>query len=198
MGRERVALATRVERILKPAGLLLLVILAALKASEFVKEAAAPWAIWVYGIIGALLVYAYLLEKMRKGRLNVKFQGGRLNVDRPEQGLYEKVFLYTLTALFVFFLIKPEFVDNVFTRAISDSIKSLYEKPVIGWVIGFIGVFFLLRMIVVGLATVSQLFSKVSKQPNEQRPSDGFDDYEIVEDVEPEGPADDQETRFLS
>jgi hypothetical protein len=189
MGVERQAQLAKTEAILKPVGLVILTALAAIKTIEFIELSGKSWSLGLYVGLGAFLLYTYLLEKMRKGKAKMAFQQGRLQMEQVKQSTSDKIIVYALIGLFFLFVLMPQTVVNQFTTGLSEVIKDIYETPVIGWIIGFMGVFFLLRMVVMGIATIGQLIRKVSNQPpaNQQNNDDGeFVDYEIVEDDEPD------------
>jgi hypothetical protein len=189
MGVDKQAQLAKAEAILKPVGLVILTALAGIKTLEFIAKSDLSFAMGLYLGLGAFLLYTYLLEKMRKGKAKMAFVQGRIQVDQVKQSKSDKIIVYGLIALFFLFVLLPQTVVNPFTTGLSKIINDVYETPIIGWIIGFGGVFFLARMVIMGIATIGQLFRKISNQqpPNQQKTDDGgFVDYEIVEDDEPE------------
>lgn len=190
LGVNRQAQINKTEAVLKPIGLVILTALAGMKTQEFILKSDLSWAIGLYTALGAFLLYTYLLEKMRKGKAKMTFVNGRPQITQIKQSTSDKIILYALVALFFLFVTMPQTVINPFTTGLSQVINDIYETPIIGWIIGFMGVFFLLRMAVMGIATIGQLFRTISNQDPVTAPNnnneDEFVDYEIVEDDEPE------------
>lgn len=183
----------QIETMLKPISLVILTALAAVKSIEFIEPKDAAWVQYVYMAVGAFLLYSYLLEKMRKGKAKMKVVNGRIQVERVQQSGLDKIILYSLVGLFFLFTIVPTTVTNPFTTGLGQVIKDIYDTPIIGWVIGFMGVFFLIRMIFMGIITIGQMVRKVTPTPPPNDPtrdpsadSDGFVDYEIIEDEDEE------------
>lgn len=188
VGAADVERVQRIEKLLKPVSLVLLTALAAVKSIEFLEKGELMLGTYVYPALGAVLLYLYLMEKVRSKKARFTFVNGRLQVVSEKQSRSDQLIVYCLIALYGVFVFMPYTVQNPFTSWLGTTINDLYDTPVIGWIIGLLGVFFLLRMIFMGIALVAKLFSRVDqhRQQRAEAKENDFVDYEIVEDDDEE------------
>jgi hypothetical protein len=85
-------------------------------------------------------------------------------------------------AVYAYFVFFPDGSHNVITNWLVDSIVSISDTPVFGWIFKIIGFFFLIMVImrfVNGFFALLGLSSRQNNTPS-QRNNDDFDDYEEV------------------
>lgn len=147
--------------------------------------------------VGLLTLYSYLVGRLQQQRMMVQINGrmGRLNNSgtlpdlRVESALVIAGLVYFTTCLFNHTL--PFNSANLWFY---DTVQAIYATPVIGWIIGFFGIIFLLSTLFKAVLLTAMFFAYIQnlfsggnrgKGPGNNRKDDGSDDgytdYEIVE-----------------
>lgn len=191
--------ARKIEQaILKPAGYYFLVSLTVVTASQFMQQSEQPNAYYFFPIVGGLVLYAYLMGKMEQRKFMVQLNSQLMNQRKPEDMKYEPIYIAVALALYTVAFYIPQLANNNFMLSLFASIQDIYNTPVIGWIFGLIGVFFLLNMIFRAVGATSTLLNKLMGRETSQSgfksggsftytnqtDSDGFTDYEEVDEEE--------------
>ncbi len=149
-----------------------------------------------FQIAGLVMLYLYLVSKQEKQQFKIRMQRGlsnfSFNSERRNKTL-DTIYLLVTLALYAACVMIPEMVDNGINRWFMGAIVDIKDTPIIGWIIKFIGVFFLLNIFVRGIIQTQKLTQpkaqnddpfdqnqSIGNQPNKED-DDDFDDYEIVE-----------------
>jgi hypothetical protein len=137
-------------------------------------------------IISALILLAYLIGKTEAKNNRVKFYANFGNMRQmpvtPFDRNKELLLIGFAIAVYAYFVFFPDGSHNVITNWLVDSIVSISDTPVFGWIFKIIGFFFLIMVImrcVNGFFALLGLSSRQNNTPS-QRNNDDFDDYEEV------------------
>ena len=103
---------------------------------------------------------------------------------------YDVIIAVLTVGFFIYAAYFPLCVQNGLNDWLFGAIERLHKSFFIGWIIGIIGVFFILGIFIKGFVSFQTLFAQFSELINgNSKPAfdekNGFTDYEIVED-EPE------------
>ncbi len=203
VGREQKA---KIENfVLKPLSYYLLVTAAAVSALSFIEKQESAVSAYTYGIIGLMTLYFYLAGKLRKKRIKIMFNNVAQN-EPPKTTRYDGIFLLLAVGLFVASVFYPPMAKTPVTDWLLQTISDIYDTPVIGWIIGLVGVFFLIRMIIIGITMSNKLIGRLfepgdrksRQQQQDPYANDGeFVDYEVVEDDDDDEPTNNGTTHLL-
>ena len=137
-------------------------------------------------VISALILLAYLVGKAEAKNNRMKFYANIGNMRSfqltPFDRNKELMLIGFAILVYVYFVIFPQGANNVITNWLVESIVSISDTPVIGWIFKIIGFFFLIMVI---MRFVNGFFALLglTKQPTNtvnRRRDDDFDDYEEV------------------
>lgn len=137
-------------------------------------------------VISALILLAYLVGKAEAKNNRIKFYANIGNMNRFELTPFDRNkelmligFAVLVYAYFVFF---PEGSHNLITNWFVDSIVSISDTPIFGWIFKVIGFFFLIMVIMRFVNGLFALFGLTQPQNNalNNRNDNDFDDYEEV------------------
>jgi hypothetical protein len=137
-------------------------------------------------IISALILLAYLIGKTEAKNNRVKFYANFGNMRQmpvtPFDRNKELLLIGFAIAVYAYFVFFPDGSHNVITNWLVDSIVSISDTPVFGWIFKIIGFFFLIMVIMRFVNGFFALLGLTSRQNNtpSQRNNDDFDDYEEV------------------
>ncbi|MFN3916337.1 MAG: hypothetical protein ACK4K0_01235 [Flavobacteriales bacterium] len=143
-----------------------------------------------YLITGAIVLYLYLYGKMQRNKFRLQVSGNFSNIKISNKLKGEEWLIPLALLLYSFSMLYPQILDNSVNTWFYNSINDLYNAPVIGWIIGLVGIFFLIGMIFNGLAATGRLFQRIGdifggKPPkNNDGNKDHFSDFEIIEEDE--------------
>jgi hypothetical protein len=126
------------------------------------------WPLIVYPIVAAFVLFMGFAsgsyEQQKQARIDNDWQ---MMQRIQEEAWLDPILMIGSVVLFVLSLFVPALVNNGLTFWLFDVIIWIYEIPVIGWILGIIGFFFMLSMIFYGtvvlLALVGAGVSKVKK-----------------------------------
>jgi hypothetical protein len=138
-------------------------------------------------VISALILLAYLVGKAEAKNNRIKFYTNIGNLRQFELTPFDRnkeLLLIGLSILFYgYFVLFPQGAHNVITDWFVDSIVSISDTPVFGWIFKIIGFFFLIMVL---MRFVNGLFALIG-MPNERRgvikrknEDQDFDDYEEI------------------
>lgn len=160
-----------------------------------------------YAIIGGLVLYSYLSGKLERQRITFQINNRFQQFGKTDNLKIEGMLLLLTMIFYGFAIAYPQLAVNKATHWFYTSINSIYDTPVIGWIIAVIGVFFLISMIFRSIVTTNKLLNMLAgnapvsgnnADKSRDADDDGFTDYEIVEDDEEEADSnDDNEQRFI-
>lgn len=183
------------ENLLKSANYYLLASLSAMVVVAKVNETLASH--YGYQIAGLIMLYLYMVGKQERQRMQFMMQSGRFgnftNVDRKQNKQIQQIYLLATLGLFAASVLYPEIMDNGVNRWFMTAIVDIKDTPIIGWIIKFVGVFFLISILFRGGLYLNRFLDGLGKpkQKDQQNPGnsinsgrnddDDFDDYEIVE-----------------
>ena len=155
--------------------------------------------------VAAAVLGLYLLGKFQnRAVLNQISQNPMLSKFMPK--VDPKVEMFLLVGSLVYFvscLLYPQMVNNGLVNWFRESIYSIYETPVIGWIFQIIAFFFLISIIMRGINVIGRILSGQSImntptnggsftykssgtffEDDKEEDQDGFSDYEDVTDEE--------------
>lgn len=154
-------------------------------------------------IVGALVMALYLLGKLQNRAVLSQLANNPLfaRLASSVDPKIERFLLLGSVVWFVVCIIYPYLVDNSLVNWFNDSIISIYETPVIGWIFRIIAFFFLINILlraanVIGRLLNGQSLTESNVKTNfkythtefgsqsRQEDSDGFTDYEDITDEE--------------
>jgi hypothetical protein len=109
-------------------------------------------------VIGAFTLYTGFANNLEQTRLRAS-----LGVDQQElqQLRFEGIYVLAGLLLFLAALIKPVLVTNLVTAGLYAAVEWVYRLPVIGWLVGVGGFFFLIGIIWRGLGVTSLVLSRL-------------------------------------
>jgi hypothetical protein len=137
-------------------------------------------------IISALILLAYLIGKTEAKNNRVKFYANFGNMRQMQVTPFDRnkelLLIGFAIAVYAYFVFFPDGSHNVITNWLVDSIVSISDTHVFGWIFKIIGFFFLIMVIMRFVNGFFALLGLTSRQNNtpSQRNNDDFDDYEEV------------------
>lgn len=156
-------------------------------------------------IVGTIVMALYLLGKLQN-RAVLSQLGQHPLFTRFANSVDPKVERFLLLgsiAYFISCLVYPQMVDNKLVNWFTDSIQSIYDTPVIGWIFRIIAFFFLINILMRAANVIGRLLNGQSltgpgvktefryrerrfESGNSKDDEDGFTDYEDITDEEDE------------
>ena len=161
---------------------------------------------WTNLVLGVIVLGLYLMGKLQK-RAMMNMLAKHPIAGRFSVSIDPKVERFLLSGSLLYFIVciqYPAMVDNGVVNWFTESIVSIYNTPVFGWIFAIIGFFVLINIIFRGARVIGSL---VTGQPinepqnmggmgersnpfeqfrEQQQQDDGFVDYEDVTDEEEE------------
>lgn len=139
-------------------------------------------------VTGIVVLFLYLISKIeqRKRMIQFSLQLNKENVTFSKQHLKYDVFIAVLTVVFYgLSVFNTPLIDNATNTWVFNSIQKLYEAPIIGWIIGFVGIFFIIGIFIKGIASFQIIFNQINSFFNKTKnDDDDFTDFEVVEEDE--------------
>lgn len=145
-------------------------------------------------IIAALILLTYFIGKLQKQQNRVvMFQmvANGLPKNETKFDLKSEIFVITFAILFfIGFMFFPEYSKNPISLWFNDSIHSIEQAAVFGFIFKIIGFFFLVSMIMKMINTLSLLITgsplttsrmNFNQDSNKKDDSNKFDDFEEIE-----------------
>ena len=141
--------------IIKVAQYYFLASLTAIEAFEWVsKEQISNQSGPMFIIVGGVILYLYLAGKVERSQVMFEFRSNLGGISMKSPLKYEH-HLVGITLVFYALSFKYLFlIDNPLNRWFLENINDFYSTIIIGWIIGFIGFFFLLSMIIKGIGFI--------------------------------------------
>ncbi|MFP5470321.1 MAG: hypothetical protein ACLGGV_01890 [Bacteroidia bacterium] len=169
-----------VNTIVQISGIVLLSSIIALQTLEYISQNnSSNFGITLLNIVGASIIYAYVMEKTYKVnlRFSVNIQGGSLKFDNT----LPKWTVILALAAFAASIIYHPLAYNSVNKWFYYNIYDIYDTFLLKVIFGIIAIFFVINMISKAVAATLSLFAP---KQNNQTPKDDFDDYEIVDEEE--------------
>lgn len=180
--------------IFKTVGYYILVSIVALK-THLVMEDSTSIGAALFAILGTFIIYATIASNLEKNRFRavMNFERKRIRVMK-----FDGYLLMACIVLFIATLIKPVLADFQFHHWVLHAIDSIYQTPVIKWVIGFFAFFYMMNIIFRGIKATDEvigiLFNRKPKEKNYTSDASSYDkdfytEYEEVKDEDPTKPS---------
>ena len=138
-------------------------------------------------IISALILLAYLVGKAEAKNNRIKFYANIGNMNRFELTPFDRnkelLLIGFAIAVYGYFVAFPQGSFNLITNWFVDSIVSISDTPIFGWIFKIIGFFFLIMVLMRFVNGFFTLLGIASPRPGNginKRRDDDFDDYEEV------------------
>lgn len=144
-------------------------------------------------LISSLILLAYLIGKTEAKNNRVKFYAQLGNLQNsinvtPFDRTKELLLIGFATLVYAYFVFAPSGAHNILTNWLVDSIVSITETPIFGWIFYILGFFFLMMVILRFVNGFFALFglTRPSKEGEnndhfiDNSKDDNFDDYEEV------------------
>jgi len=172
--------------IFKIANMYLLVSLSAMQTQEYLLLPGAPKS--MITIVGLLVLYSYLTGRLERKRFIMQINN--LKIDREELNMkFESFIIIASLVYFSFCITNPVITENPVNNWFYSAVKDIYATPVIGWIIGLIGVFFLIFMLIksfmVTTGFIADFMERITgnkRKDDDNSSDDSYTDYEIIED----------------
>lgn len=136
---------------------------------------------------GVIVLFLYLISKIeqRKNMIQFNLQFNKNEIKFNQNSLKYDVLIAVLTvAFYVGAIFYKPLVVNVANDWFFETIKSIYATPIIGWIIGFIGVFFIVSIFIKGIVSFQIIYGQITGFLRGDKPKsdEDFIDYEVVEE----------------
>jgi hypothetical protein len=140
-----------------------------LKATEFVEDKSITGEKEIYFyIVGAVILYLYLLGKFERGKQWVfiragfsMMRNGQLNAPKSSFLKYEPHLIGLIVLFYLVALQYPVLVTHSLNFWFLESINDFYDTIIIKWILGIIGFVFMLGMIIKGITTTGELVQTI-------------------------------------
>lgn len=132
---------------------------------------------------GIVTLFLYLLSKIeqRKKMIQFRVQFNKDKIQFSKSSLKYDLLIAWLTVIFyVSSLFYLPMIQNVMNNWFYNTIQNIYDTPIIGWIIGFIGVFFIFSIFLKGFVAIQLIFDQLVR--GFKKDDDDFVDYEEVVD----------------
>jgi hypothetical protein len=171
---------SQVNKLVQLVGISLLSSVMALQTLEFTQQNnLSSIGITFLNTIGALIIYAYVIEKTHQSALKVSLfaQGAniRLSNQLPKWSVLVALAMYVLSILWA------ELAYNPINKWFYSNIYDIYDTFLLKLIFGIIAVFFVLNMLSKAFAATLALFAP-KKNNNTTTNDNEFDEFEVVEE----------------
>jgi hypothetical protein len=172
----------------KTASYYLLVSITALTTSRQMADVHPVVAV-IYAICGTFIIYATIAANLEKNRWRavMNFERKRIRVMR-----FDGYLLMACIVLFILTLFEPAIADTEMHNWILDTIRKIYNFPVLQFFIAIFAFFYMLNMIFKGVKATDEVLRILTGRPSQNRTSggapgvqtddEGYTDYEEVKD----------------
>lgn len=143
-------------------------------------------------VVGSVILFLYLINKIEQRRKVMQFNM-QLNKDfvgfNSSNLKYDIIVAFLTVIFYVYAVYNPACVQNGVNDWLYGAITDLYDMFFIGFVIGIIGVFFIISIFIKGFVSFQLIYKQFSEMINGSKPTsfdetEGYTDYEIVEEDE--------------
>ena len=115
----------------------------------------------VFILVGGFVLLLYLTGKMERNKMIFQFKSFVSKTRNDGVLKYEPHLIGLTMVLYAISIGNPLLVDNAINSWFLDNILEFYHTPIIGWIIKFIGFFFLITIIFRGISTIRNLFQNI-------------------------------------
>lgn len=165
--------------LVKAFGAYLLISLTALATLLALQDTESGWQFLFFPIVGAFVLFmgfaSNAYEQRKQARMSYDYH---LMAQIERDSWFDVILMFGSLVLFVLILFIPTISTNSLNEWLFDIVWWAYELPIIGWLIGIGGVFFMLSIIWYGLLTTLMLgglvYSKIKGEPK--------NDVEVIEE----------------
>lgn len=144
--------------------------------------------------VGLLTLYSYLVGRLEQQRMMIQINNrmGKMGDTAPPNMRLELLLIVVGLVYFTACLYNYNLPYNNANKWFYQTVMDIYDTPVIGWIIGFFGILFLLATLfraVIGtmifMQRLQQLLSGKRNNGNDRNDQnnnqDGYSDYEVIE-----------------
>lgn len=179
-----------VNLLLKGAYYYFLVTLSAIKTNEFMQYLSGAIIVNLgVSFIGLFVLYCYLTEKISRDTFKISINKISVDLKYLNKMRHESFLLFGALLFFLACLLFSSISVNIVTLWLYDVIGRIFDIPVIGWIIGFAGALFLIRILYRGINITGQFWKRltlifVQEKNNKQFfINNNITDAEIIEEV---------------
>ena len=115
----------------------------------------------LYIVIGGIVLYLYLAGKLERSKMMFQLRSNLGNSGAQNKGKYEPHLVGLTLILYAVSFSYPPLIDNAINKWFLESINDFYNTAIIGWIIGVIGFFFLISMLLKGINATGFLFQTI-------------------------------------
>ena len=140
--------------------------------------------------VGLLTLYSYLVGRLQRKQMILQINNRMGNFGNAGQNADMRLEMILVALGLIYFTIclfdhslPFNKINNWFYRAVND----IYETPVIGWIIGFFGILFLISVLVKAFLATALFIQRITagNKPNDRdknnNNNDDYTDYEIID-----------------
>lgn len=164
--------------------------ISAMQTTAFLRPGMPSVAIVIFGI---LTLFFYLTGRLERNRMSIKVNNRVFSTNAKEPDMRVEMLLIFIGLFYYSLCItKPEIVINNLNLWFFATVNDLYNTPILKWIFGFIGIFFLINMIFRSFIFFNNIVNRLlgnknnndhhDSGPTSQNDNEGYADYEIVED----------------
>jgi hypothetical protein len=135
--------------------------LTAIKALEFIDEQTDPNQRPLYIVIGGIVLYLYLAGKIERSKMMSQLRSNLGNSNSSIASKYEPHLIGLTLISYAISFSYPQLIQNSVNQWFLVSIDDFYNTVIIGWIIGIIGFFFLISMVLKGVNATGFLFQTI-------------------------------------
>jgi len=128
-----------------------------------------------FASIGFSLLFLYLMGKLEQRKVVVQINKQFQRFSSQINPKVERLFIIAALVFFIVGIFLPQLTENPVNLWFYDTIKSIYETPLIGWIIKIVGLFFTINMIIRGLVFVRKVINGILGRENHDRSQNPFD-----------------------
>ena len=141
----------------------------------------------LYIVTGGVVLFLYLAGKMERNKMLFHFKSFITKNFSTTILKYEPHLIGFTMVLYALSIGIPNLVNNPINSWFLKSIHDFYDTPIIGWIIGFAGIFFLMTIFFRGINAIKKILlhvnSLISGKPVEQKKSSTiFDQFKNMTD----------------
>ncbi len=115
----------------------------------------------IFIVTGGFVLLLYLSGKMERNKMLFQFKSFVSKTKSDGVLKYEPHLIGFTMVLYALSIGNPILVDNAINNWFLDNILEFYHTPIIGWIISFIGFFFLITIIFKGINAVRKLIQNI-------------------------------------
>lgn len=142
------------------------------------------WQGYLFTVAGAAALFFYLAGRMGNKTMSVQINGRVVRFGEPPELRYEVRWALVAVSIFVAGVFWPPLVQNPISEWLIAAIEEIYSWPIIGWIIGLLGIIFSIRFIFRGISLLSSWLRPEKQAEGPTTEDVEYVDYEEVGDDE--------------